>query len=466
MKYLIPSFMICTLILCRVLPAAGWVVFLQIAYLLLFFPVSACGTLFSSEILYRDMIIFFTGLAVTLMTLVTVRNLDVDLSYPPQYIGTVEGTVVFDSSFTSKGNHLMKIELTGCVTETGDRGSASGILAAVGKEEQIISAGIRVRLKGEFRDNLFIYSEIQVLERSIVNDIRERLIVALEQRMLGGEDDQASLTSCVLLLGRTENSGLEIQEKARKCGCAHVFALSGMHLGIFAGICMKLFGKKKFSRFMACLAVAAFVFVTGPRASLIRAALWFYLFFIHFRERTAAVFCLHMLLFPASMCDLGCCYGYLAIFAIVFLSPRVRAVLYQYIGRLSSLLVASLSVLILSAPVYIVLNGYWSPASIIVSPAAALLAAASMSLGLLTMVLGRLPFLQNINGFIYTCMNRLFDLLSDLPTLRWTGYAVMTGTIILLYLLNHLLRLRWQRRLIVHNKLRAIRRVNEELFIK
>ena len=447
MEYLIPSFVVCNLVLCRVLPAAGWVVFFNVCYLLIFLPVSACGTLFSSETLYRVMVIISTGLAVMLMTLVTVRNLDVDLSYPPRYIGTVEGTVVCDSSFTSSGNHLMKIRLTGCITETGDRGSASGILAVVGKEEQIISAGVRVRLEGEMRDDLFIYRDIRVLDRSPVNDMRERLIVLLEQRVLGEEGDQASLTSCVLLLGRTENSGLEIQEKAKKCGCAHVFALSGMHLGIFAGICMKLFGRRKFARFMSCLAVAAFVFVAGPRSSLIRAALWFYLFFIPYRERTAAVFCLHMLLFPSSMCDSGCCYGYLAIFAIIFLAPWLRALLHQYVGRLATLLGATLSVLLLSAPVYIVRNGSWNPAAIIASPAAGVLAAASMSMGLLTMIFGRLPFLQSVNSFIHTLMNRLFDLLSDLPTLRWAGYAVLLSAILLLFLINRLLHRHWLRRL-------------------
>ena len=80
MKYLMPSFMVCAFVLCRVLPAAGWVVFLIFCNLIIFLFVSACGTLFSSEILYRDMLILFTGLAVTLMTLVTVRNLDIDLS--------------------------------------------------------------------------------------------------------------------------------------------------------------------------------------------------------------------------------------------------------------------------------------------------------------------------------------------------------------------------------------------------
>jgi hypothetical protein len=154
-----------------------------------------------------------------------------------------------------------------------------------------------------------------------------------------------------------------------------------------------------------------------------------------------------MLLFPSSMCDPGCCYGYLAIFAIIFLAPWLRALLHQYVGRLATLLGATLSVLLLSAPVYIVRNGSWNPAAIIASPAAGVLAAASMSMGLLTMIFGRLPFLQSVNSFIHTLMNRLFDLLSDLPTLRWAGYAVLLSAILLLFLINRLLHRHWLRSL-------------------
>ena len=431
-----PVLLLSNLVLCQVSSAAGWVCFLICAYLLSFSVVSACGTLFSTARLHLAMIICFIGVAVSIMTLVTRRSLDVDLSYQPENIRIIEGTVIYDSSFTKNGNHLMKIRLCRCVTETGDSGTASGIVAAVGKERIIMSAGLKVRLEGEFREGLFIYDDYQVLERSILNDIREKLIVFLEERVLGNDCDDASLMSCQLLLGRSENNTLGLQEKARQCGCAHVFALSGMHLGIFGGICMTLFGKGKFARVMSCLAVAAFVFAAGPRPSLIRAALSFFLFFIPMKERTVAVYCIHMVLFPATVCELGSCYGYLAVFAIVWMAPYLKAVLFQYIGRVSSLVSASISVLVISVPVYILINGFWNPASIIAAPAAGFLAACSMTLGLLTLSFGRTEFLLSANGFVYNCMDRLFDILMGIPTSGWTGYAELVGILILLYGFN------------------------------
>ena len=445
MKYLMPVLLLSNLVLCQVSSAAGWVGFLTCAYLLYFSAVSACGTLFSSARLHLAMIICFMGTAVSVMTLVTFRSLDVDLSYEPENIRTIEGTVIYDSSFTKNGNHMMKIRLSRCVTETGDAGTASGIVAAVGKERSIISAGLGIRLEGEFREGLFIYEDLQVLERSVLNDIREKLIVFLEERVLGKECDDASLMSCQLLLGRSENNSLELQEKARQCGCAHVFALSGMHLSIFAGICMTLFGKGKFARVMSCLAVAAFLLTAGPRPSLIRAALSFYLFFIPLKERTVAVYCIHMILFPATMCELGSCYGYLAVFAIVWMAPYLKAVLFQYIGRLSSLVSASLSVLVVSAPVYIICNGFWNPASVIAAPAAGFLAACSMSLGLLTLSFGRTDFLLKSNSFVYRCMDRLFDILMGIPTAGWVGYAVLVGVLLLLYAFNRHRHRHWKK---------------------
>ena len=435
-----PVLLLSNLVLCQVSSAAGWVVLFIVAYLLSFSCVSACGTLFPSGRIHLAVIICFTGAALSIMTMVTLRSLDVDLSYPSEHISTVEGTVIYDSSFTKSGNHLMKIRLSRCETETGDIGSASGIVAAVGKERSIISAGLTIRLEGELRDGIFIYSDLQVLERSLLNDIRENLIVFLERRILGdGSDDasdDASLMSCLLLLGRTENTGLELQDKARQCGCAHVFALSGMHLSIFAGICMTLFGKGKAARVISCIAVTAFVFAAGPRPSLIRAALSFYLFFIPQKERIVAVYCIHMILFPSTVCELGSCYGYLAVFAIVWMAPYLKSVLFQYMGRASSLVSASLSVLVISAPVYILNNGFWSPASIIAAPVAGFLAACSMSFGLLTLSFGRADFLLKANDFVFTCMDRLFDILMGIPTAGWVGYVVLVGLLVLLYAVN------------------------------
>ena len=452
MKYLMLSVLLSVLSFCLVMRAAGCVIAVFFLVVLSFSILSACGALFPSARIQQATIVSFMALATTVLAYISCRSIDVEICFPKEFITSIEGHVVYDSSFTKNGNHIMKIRMNSCTTSTGDVGTATGIVSVVGEESQIISAGVSIRLYGRFSDDLFIYDDIQVLKRSTINDIRERLIYRLQKHVLGEASDDPSLLSILLLLGRADGGAMNIQEKARQCGCAHVLALSGMHLGILAGICMTVFGKGKVARVMACLVVAAFVFTAGPRASLIRAALSFFLFFIPFKERTVAVFLLHIILFPMTMVEQGCCYGYLAIFAITALSPYLNAVLFQYIGRASSLVSASLSVLVFSAPVYMLNNGFWCPAVIIASPIAGLLAGFSMFMGLMMIFLGRADLILRINTFVFNLMNRMFDILMNLPKAGWLGYGILILLLGVLFVLNRMQHRRW-RKLIVRSKL-------------
>jgi hypothetical protein len=136
----------------------------------------------------------------------------------------------------------------------------------------------------------------------------------------------------------------------------------------------------------------------------------------------------------------GCAYGYLAVFAIIHLSPWINGVMHQYIGKLSALVSASLSVLVLSVPLQMILNGFWCPAVIIASPAAGLLAAFSMVIGLLLLALGQLPALLWANRIVYTAMDRLFDLMLGLPHAGWWGYGILLGVLGLLFGMNQIRR--------------------------
>ena len=365
------------------------------------------------------------------------RSMDADFSLPKDYVRAIEGRVVYDSSFTENGNHLMKISLDSCTLISGESGTASGVIAAVGKETAILSAGLRVRLEGSFAGDIFVYDSIQVLGRSVLNDIRERVISKLEYRLLGVGSDEPVLLSIRLLLGRADSGKSSIQEKAVLCGCSHVLALSGMHLGIIASIGSMLFRRRKnLASVVSAVLVAAFVFAAGPRASLVRAALFFLLSRVLPEKRICMVFVLQCLLFPASMVETGCCYGYLAVFAITALSPYTGGVLYQYLGKLSRLVSASLSVLVFSVPLQIVINSFWCPAAIIASPAAGLLAAVSMVLGMLQLVFGPVALLMWANRTVYAAMDGLFDLMLRLPHAGWGGYGVMIGILTALFVLN------------------------------
>lgn len=379
-------------------------------------------------------------LACSLLCVSVNRSLDADFCFERQYIRVLEGRVVYDSSFTESGNHFMRIQLTSCALSGGDTGQASGVVPVVGKEKAVLSAGLDVRLEGSFEGEIFICDSLSVTRRSILNDWRERIIGLLERRLLGEEYDRSVLLSIRLLLGRADSGRTDIQEKAAECGCAHVLALSGMHLGIIASLGTLVSGRRRHvAQVLSSLLVAAFVFIAGPRASLVRAALFFMLSRIPAERRTAIVFVIQCVLFPFTMVEAGCCYGYLAVFAIVHLSPYLDGILHQYVGRLSKLVSASLAVLMFSVPFQMVMNGFWCPAVIIASPVSGLLAGLSMVMGLLLLAFGHLAPVVWADRVVYTAMDRLFDLMLGLPHARWGGYAILLAVPVLLFVLNRII---------------------------
>ncbi len=380
------------------------------------------------------------GLSLALFMFSRIRVMtSLSLCFEPQRIVSIEGRTVYDSSLTEKGNHMMKIMLSGCRSVCGDSGSASGLVTVIGDRVEIISSGTRVRLYGRFSDTLFVYERIQVIARGRVNDIREYLISLLEHRMAFLKDHPSTL-SALLLFGRSDYGSSPIRELARNCGCSHILALSGMHLGILASMCRRLFGKRHLGICVSMAAVLAFVFIAGARPSLVRAALAFALPFVDTAFRPLAVFLLQMVLFPASMTELGCCYGYVAVSAIVCLSPYIKAMLFQWLGKASNLLSATLSVMVLSAPIQLLFDGKWHPAAIVASPVAAFLAACSMVLGLLLLAFGRMGFLVRLNGHVYQALEGMFSLFGAWPSAGWKGYALFVAALALALLVSAIVR--------------------------
>lgn len=361
--------------------------------------------------------VFFVALRIRSMA-------SVNLGFLPSQVVQIQGRVIYDSSITAKGNHMMKIMLRGCTTLAGDSASASGIVTVIGDRNQIISFATLVDLKGHFSDGLFIYDSINVMSRGWINRIREYLITRLQYRLAFDSDD-ASVLSTLLLLGRSDYAQSGIRSLAQNCGCSHILALSGMHLGIIATLSTRVFGKKAFGKAVSFILVFLFVFIAGPRPSLLRAALAFYLSSLQNDGRIFIVFLIQMILFPFSMVELGCCYGYVAVFAIVCLSPYIKASLFQFTGRLSGLFGASVSVLILSAPIQMFLTGRWYPVAIIAAPISGFLAACSMVIGMLLLAFGRIGFLVRLNSHVYSSLESVFTFFGTLPSAGWLGYLVL-----------------------------------------
>ena len=439
LKYLVFS-VICS-VLCAILAlnAAGWsYCSLLLVFCSLLFVTFSSGGIFLTPSKAHTGLILFAVCTLAFQAGVMRQSMQPNLGLPRERVCSIEGRVVYDSSFTQSGNHLMKISLKSCSAQHGDCGSARGVLTVLGRESQIISSGIRITLRGRFEGDLFVYDELQVTGRSFFNTFRERVIGFLQKRILSDNDEEPALLSCQLLLGRADEGKLRVAQKARLCGCSHVLALSGMHLGILISICTAIFGKGKTGKALSLIAVALFVMTAGPRPSLVRAALGCCLFFVGIRERMFLVMFIQILIFPQSFSEIGCCYGYAAVFAIIHLSPFIDAVLFQYIGRFSKLLSATLAALLFSAPIQILANGYWCPSAIPASPLAGLLAAFSMVLGLLELAVGKVPVLVKLNGLVYSLMENLFDTFGRWPKATWVGYAVFVCMFILILAANRI----------------------------
>ncbi len=383
---------------------------------------------------FKLLLIFVLGV---FFTFTLCRRYETSFGLPDNRITALEGRMLYDSSFSGSGNALVRISLRKCRDNCGNWTSARGIVTAVGNQKAVVTSGLMVRLEGEFSEELFICESLQVIERSKVNDFREYLIEMIEKRLYGSGNvakssleswpEPSALLSSLLLLGRSEDYNFPLRDAALNCGCAHVLALSGMHLSLLASICALVFGKRKWSKVLSIIVISAFVFVAGPRPSLVRAAIMFFLGTrFNSKQRIVMAFFIQSIIFSFSMLDIGCCYGYVSVFAIIFLWPVLKAPFEILWGKkLLNTVLLSISVLLFCAPVQLIQDGQWCPVSILVSPIASLLVAISMSLGLLILSFSRLEFLIRLNSLVYNTLSFVFEFFGTFPKAGWLGYLIM-----------------------------------------
>lgn len=425
--------------------ASGWVLvtLLSLSNISLFLFLSFGGsTAESFRIRALVALVVLLGLVICFCRRLAKPN----LCYEERSVVGVSGILIADSSFSVNGNHMMRLSLTGCIDGYGNQGSASGVITVIGHERHIVSYGIGVDLRGHFSEGLFLCDGLQVRRRGFLNDMRERLITLLQRRLLGSEPQNSDLLSCALVLGRADEGTVPLREEARGCGCSHILALSGMHLGILCSISLVIFGRRKLGRFMSNFAVLVFVFLAGPRPSLVRAAILFLLTSIPLRERTIVCLIVQAILFPYSVSDLGCCYGYLAIVGLVFLRPYVAALMGRVRKRFANHIGTTVSILMLCIPLQMASEGRWHPTCLLVSSLMGFLAGVLMTLGLLTLVFGRLEALVHLMAIVYKVMETVLRRLCVVPSAGWLGYLILVGSmllvVVLLLVLGRRLRIR------------------------
>jgi ComEC/Rec2-related protein len=179
-----------------------------------------------------------------------------------------------------------------------------------------------------------------------------------------------------LIWGDRDNLIPEEGEMFRNAGCAHVLALSGMHLGILCGLLTllinPLLGRKSF--YLVAGTVFLYIFIVGPLPSLNRAALMFVLGgFGKQRGRRVDLRIILLLSFlillfsdPASAFTLSFQLSFLALGGIAFLAPSISEFFEAYIPKYISLPIsASIAAQFFTAPLLLGLFGTLRPIGII-----------------------------------------------------------------------------------------------------
>ena len=233
-----------------------------------------------------------------------------------------------------------------------------------------------------------------------------------------------------LLSGSKEYTTSELQENFSKAGLAHVLALSGMHLSIFAALPTKVTRKK--SNLVSLWVVVLFVWFAGLSPSLFRALLCLILniLFSKLKIKTNLLgilslsFLIQISIFPNHIFNYGFILSYLALVGLdlgqkIFLPLFCRL----FPKRISSDLSSSLGAQLITGPICLLGFGTCSPVGVISSVIVSPIATIFLSLGIFALILSLfIPFLLQpfgcIMSLIYVILDWIVNFFAKFPIIQ------------------------------------------------
>lgn len=243
-------------------------------------------------------------------------------------------------------------------------------------------------------------------QRSWLTNIRNYGSTTLEKYIA---DSIALDISKAMILGMKKDMDKEIKQTFSDTGAIHVLAVSGLHVGIVAGMVYFLFGLPFLHRIKAMrifkpvviiAAIWAFALITGSSASVIRSASMFTILTLGLTFKRLgnslnllACTALGMLIYkPEYLHDLSFQFSFLALAGIILFFPYVRKWLhtpYKTVNKITSLIAVSIAAQFMVAPISI-LNFHQFPSYFILSSLLAVPAA------LLCLNIGVMLFISNL----------------------------------------------------------------------
>lgn len=239
------------------------------------------------------------------------------------------------------------------------------------------SLGIRASLLFPSSDPFF-GGDQRVGVRGTVARIRSRVAGTISES-LDRVSGSAAAMAQALVLGDDSLLDPAIHLRFVRSGTIHLLALSGMHLGIIAGLALlattPLLGRPR-ATWLAILLAGAYVALIGPRPGLVRAFLLVTLVAVSrvldrpqpLHQLLPLVFLIHVLLVPAHLLSVGFTLSYLSLMGITLLVPLVRRWSSRFLPQqIGDPLAAGLGAQLATAPVLITSFGAFYPAGVVAS---------------------------------------------------------------------------------------------------
>ena len=268
---------------------------------------------------------------------------------PPEQVVQVSGTLVEDSRPDGKGGARGRIKLAAATNNFGTKVQASGTALVLFASPISLFQGQRLHIPAELIPRTPASSEQTSKNEQIIcarggpqvlkytNSTLQRraqLVRALRERLRSVGRRAPPLLQALLLGYRPDGSG-GLAALFRRAGCAHLLALSGMHLGVLSlGILLVLtpvIGRRS-ALVLSLLCSIGYLVLVGARPSMLRAVLMYGIgaaTLLGAGVRTlplfllCSTFLLHLLLQPQDAGTLGFRLSYMALAGICGWTPAI-----------------------------------------------------------------------------------------------------------------------------------------------
>ena len=412
---------------------------------------------------------------------------------PADMVIAVSGKLIEDPRSLQSGTGLGIIELRECSGTGGLRATARGNLTVFFPEESIVrlknfGRGCEIYTEGVFIPGvattggvnqtassntdskpqshsgpLFRAASVHITKpASSLDAFRTKLRMILLGKIVHDETENTpvwgSLAAALLLGVRDDLSG-DLLDAFRSSGCAHILALSGMHLAIISGI-LAFFLKRplgiRWASLVGALFIIFYVFVAGSQPSLVRSAIMYligtFMIWGLLKGKSISLLCMAFiiqLLFQGETgTSLSFILSYLALAGMLTLGETIRCILR---GRLPQIISGSFSAsfgaFVFTAPIVVFYFGSLYPIGILAGLLVIPLSSLFMIFALAALAAGFLPVpLWNIFDIILTGIYRTMELIvsaaSVVPGIKYSNPLPVAAISIVLWIFAILIKRR------------------------